>query len=1739
MGKTFTKFFFSFLFLSVFAAANVFAQSITIGNVDPGPYAPGSTITVPFHVNDASGCVGQANTFQLYMSDASGSFTSTVPVATVSGFYATFINYHLPAGIAPGSGYKFQIKATTPAISSGNSNAITISAGTGVQAGATSTSVNTANPEVYGTCSTGTDGTPYPFIAASSAGTTTVSFYNELTKSFEAQNINLSSSYTFNANAANYTVFVKAVNNGITGTYAYQLINSKVALSFGADSNPLVCLSNGPASVSFNVNVTGQSGGALSNYPGITYKINWGDGTSSNYTFCQLLPDGKVTHEYTNSSCGLTASGHPNSYRVDLVAVSPYCSETNGPSEYARVFKQPTNGFNHPLTACTNSVVQFDNTSQPGPDPNGSLSTCNDNPEALYTWLIDGDIKAQNVKLIEPFRWTFATSGTHTVTLRLQSNGSGCGADDKSYQICIQNAPVPNFDLAAGTVCLSDGPVTPIDRSTFDNGCTTNQYVWTVTGPAVVGYANGTSANSQTPQFTFSKAGVYSVSLSINSAGCGPVVGPAKRIVVNEAPVAKLSADFSVCGGNLTYTFDNTAGSPTRTTLTGTSLVQANTYQWTVTSAAGGTYSFVNGTAATSQYPQIHFDSFDTYTVSVTETNNCGTQTATQKITFAQAPTVFAGNPFQICQGDVATLNGSVTPANYNSLQWTGGTGTFTNGRSSLANGYTPSAAEIAAGQVTLTLDVATSLPAPCNDIKSQVTITIIPTDVVTSAPGKPICSGSPVGYNITGKNANSTFTWTAALTSGSATGFADGSGAAINDVLTSTNTAQDAVVTYIITPSSNGCTGTPFQFQVTIHALPVLTATPANAAICSGNPAAISLTSTITGTTYAWTATSSSNITGFTNQATPTSATSIQDVLVNSDRTISSVVHYIITPYNIDGCPGTPANVDITVEPAPVQAFAGNDKSLCNVTSYQLQGNDPSPGTGKWNVLAGSGVTFDDDTKPNATVSGLVPGSTYQFEWVISSASGCPPTHSQVNISDNLPTNPGTTTGSAEVCSNGSAGNVQLSGQVGAILHWESSTDNGATWQTIANQTATQPYNNLTITTQYRAVVQNGSCDILTSTISTITVNPTAPQADAGNYSPVCNATTVTLAGNNPGAFTGEWTQLPGSPAVVITDPSKYNTTVTGLTGGNVYTFRWTIKGTTPCPDTYSDASITDKADVVPSFTASTTEGCGDLTVTFTNTSNNQTGATFLWDFGDGSTSPEVNPQHTFAQTTDGTDAQYNVQLLVVSNCVDHPAFIQQITVHPAIPVPVIHPNATSGCSPFTLTVSNQSKGNNKYYVFRLYDGNTPVEISPEIMDKSDYTFRTLSPTVKTVYTLTMDAISDCGATASTTQEFITVSPPSFISDFQILDPTHSFLVNEGCDQLTVAFANHSTGGDQFTYTIYDANMQPVGTPIIGNTSYTPYSFPTAGTYFVQLTATNGCGSVPSPVYKVVVDPVPQVGFHRDDNSEGCGVLTVQFRNDSQSLPSNPVAYDWDFGDGSAHSPAYEPSHDYTSPGSYKVTLTVTYTGGMQCTSSLTKLDYVIVHDSPAASFTERPGAVTKIPNYHFAFIDQSTGGANSWLWDFGDNSTPSTAQNPEHTYADTGTYKVTLSVANSFGCPGSITGYVQITGTPGQLYLPNAFMPSSATDELHTFMAKGSGIATWHLQIFNNYGQLVWETTKLDAKGAPVEGWDGTYKGQPAPQGVYVWQASATFINGTQWKGMSYNNSAPKRTGTVNLIR
>ena len=134
--------------------------------------------------------------------------------------------------------------------------------------------------------------------------------------------------------------------------------------------------------------------------------------------------------------------------------------------------------------------------------------------------------------------------------------------------------------------------------------------------------------------------------------------------------------------------------------------------------------------------------------------------------------------------------------------------------------------------------------------------------------------------------------------------------------------------------------------------------------------------------------------------------------------------------------------------------------------------------------------------------------------------------------------------------------------------------------------------------------------------------------------------------------------------------------------------------------------------------------------------------------------------------------------------------------------------------------------------------------------------------------------------------------------------------------------------------------------------------------------------------------------------------LLTWDFNFSGQSTTGS--SYLWDFGDGNT-STQQNPTHVYASPGTRVVCVTVSDTCG---TDSLCQT--INVCPPPVTSFTQSAN------NQTITFGDQTTGGATSWLWDFGDGNT-STQQNPTHTYASTGNYTVCLTTTSACGSDSS----------------------------------------------------------------------------------------------------------------------
>jgi uncharacterized protein (TIGR02145 family) len=178
--------------------------------------------------------------------------------------------------------------------------------------------------------------------------------------------------------------------------------------------------------------------------------------------------------------------------------------------------------------------------------------------------------------------------------------------------------------------------------------------------------------------------------------------------------------------------------------------------------------------------------------------------------------------------------------------------------------------------------------------------------------------------------------------------------------------------ITYTYT-DLNGCKNVDTVF-LPINPSPVLSINPYTGQICTGDTAIIGFQSSLTGTTYQWTASASSpNITGFSGG----SGNLISQVLVNSGFTAETVT-YVITPA-ASGCQGLPDTAQITVFPVPDVIPVPATPSICSgQTTMIALSSDVAPTTFSWTATGGS---------PN--VSGFSPGSGNTIAQTLISTSG------------------------------------------------------------------------------------------------------------------------------------------------------------------------------------------------------------------------------------------------------------------------------------------------------------------------------------------------------------------------------------------------------------------------------------------------------------------------------------------------------------------------------------------------------------------------------------------------------------------------------------------------------------------------------------------------------------------------------------------------------------------------------
>jgi|GEM_PF-665222 len=148
----------------------------------------------------------------------------------------------------------------------------------------------------------------------------------------------------------------------------------------------------------------------------------------------------------------------------------------------------------------------------------------------------------------------------------------------------------------------------------------------------------------------------------------------------------------------------------------------------------------------------------------------------------------------------------------------------------------------------------------------------------------------------------------------------------------------------------------------------------------------------------------------------------------------------------------------------------------------------------------------------------------------------------------------------------------------------------------------------------------------------------------------------------------------------------------------------------------------------------------------------------------------------------------------------------------------------------------------------------------------------------------------------------------------------------------------------------------------------------------------------------------IPPTAAFTATPTNGCTPLSVQFVNASSA---NATDFAWTFPGGNpTSSTAQNPTVVYNTPGTYSVTLVASNVGG---SNTVTQTNSIAVNATPSVGFSNSAnGAVVTFTN--------SSSNANTYAWDFGDNS-GSTEANPTHTYTNDGPYTVALIATNACG--------------------------------------------------------------------------------------------------------------------------
>jgi gliding motility-associated-like protein len=1101
------------------------------------------------------------------------------------------------------------------------------------------------------------------------------------------------------------------------------------------------------------------------------------------------------------------------------------------------------------------------------------------------------------------------------------------------------------------------------------------------------------------------------------------------------------------------------------------------------------------------------------YTVQTTLFSNCGGPAFTYTLTTQNSPTANAGPNQTVCaNNNVVSLSGSITGFT-STPQWlSSGTGTFANA-TSLITTYTPSAADMTSGAVTLSLTTLNNGVCPANTDVTQITILQTPT--VMAGADQTICATSSAALNATVVGATNTGSWT---TSG--TGTFSPSNSILNPTYfpSAADMAAGSVTLQLFSTNNQACFGVSDSKVIFIQKPPLANA-GLNPTVCANN-STVNLSGAIlnyTNSTPVW---SSSGTGAFT------SSTSLNTNYIPSALDISNGGAVItLSTANNGVCPASTSTVQLNITQAPIVS-AGPSQTLCSTSAVSLNGNVSGPTTTGFWTSSGSG-TFSPS--PNTPVTSYNPsaadilGGTVIFTLTSLNNGNCIAVTSTMSVAISKIATVSAGPNQA-ICSN--TNTLALSGTINGATSTGFWTSNGSGGYNPGQGFLNTNYFLSTTDILNGSVIytltstNNGPCPSVSDTVM-MKIVPLA-QVVAGPNQFVCqNQGTIALTGNVT-TGNGAWSSSGSgaySPSNLSFTTSYAITAADAAAGFVTFTLSSTLNG--PCPMVQDSVRINVRrlAVVNAGISQAVCSNSGTLALNGNVTVGSNTG--FWTSNGSGAHNPGPGflTNIYFITANDVSLGLLNFTLTSTNNgpC---PSVVDTVSVR-------------------IFTLSQVSAGANQL----LCEKTGSVVLSGTISTGSGSwgtagtgIFSPSNTNLNTTYFFGSTDVVNGSVTFTLSSS--NNGPCAIVGDTVKVNIRRMAVVNAGASQTicstssSVAISGSVTvGSTQGLWTsLGTGNFMPSPTSLNTNYVYSGADLNAGNVTLVLTSLANGVCPPASDSVKVYLSKDPLIDLQGDTS-------VCSYQNPigiTANLSGNYGGLIWS---SSSVGGSFVPGA-FVNPVKYKfapndilsglVTLSVSLTNNGPCASK-TGTILINVRPSPIAGFAASSYTIFN-PADPIVFTNTSQL-ASTYSWNFGDGN-QSDQTHPTHTYPGAGYYTVNLIAANQYSCTD--TAQAQIT-IKSDIKFPNAFTPNGGgsnggthaegdySNDVFFPITSASGVTEYDLKIFNRYGELIFQSTDVKI------GWDGYFNGKLCQQDAYVWKANVTFFDGATFK----------KTGSVSLIR